>query len=993
MFFPPYLHRLNARLTVLGLGALVFAGHAVAQGNGPGGGGAGAGGAGAGGAGGAFGGGAVTIPGGGAGGIGGIIGGVIGGAGGIQINLPIGIVPGVPGRPIPGDNSTITVPTLRIVASGGVLVGETSTAIVAGQTTGGAIPGLNLGALPGGTTGGGSGGGTSTTPTTYQWTISGGKIIGDSTRQTVSFAADNAGTVSLNVVVVGSGGTDSASTQITVISPESAGAITSPPTVVMNSGNYTATVPAAQSADRTFRWTLAGNGAGVVSGQGTNNITFRPGNPGLVEVTCAVTLQRLVTVPLHSFVVVTGDGAPTAITVNGGNGGGTYPTGSRVDIFANPSAAGQVFDRWTGDTAVLGNGALAAALPHTVITVPTTPITLTATYKAAPAWTPRTISGFNPVTQTGRDNQSTTTSTTLMYSIPAAAQGVVFLLHDTGGTAASWFSGAEQLTLARDLVAAGYGVAALNSTNRNPGNWSAQTTLENNPDAASIVAALDQFGRERAISDNTPVFLLGFASGADAAARVAEALASGTDRPIKGAVLYCATGGGALAVTSRVPQFFALATNDDNLGATGNADARTNSQLLAGRGVATAVAINATSPVHEGRFRTLGASSPTFTAADAQAVWSAINKAGMLDANNYLKAIPPTTALTAVLPAAHKARAADVAAELAVAYAAQEFYSDANPRVINFLNGRVANTPVPQPGRLGNLSTLAKIAYLGDSFTLGFTLSGTQPARVLIRGIGPTLVSYGLPTALGAPRLEVNRGPTLIAANEGWDKPAAGAGGTADQITAAANSVAAFALTPGSLDTAALLTLEPGTYSVTIKGLNGATGDALAEVWDISKNGTRLTNLSTIAKITNEGDLLVPGISIAGNNPRTLVIRAVGPGLADVGFAANSVLGDPRISVLNRDSGQTVAANNNWIQGTSLNDALALNAVFPAIGAFPLRINSADAALIAAIAPGNFSLQAGAAPTPPGNPNQPQGANPNAPSPIGSVLVEVYEAP
>ena len=49
--------------------------------------------------------------------------------------------------------------------------------------------------------------------------------------------------------------------------------------------------------------------------------------------------------------------------------------------------------------------------------------------------------------------------------------------------------------------------------------------------------------------------------------------------------------------------------------------------------------------------------------------------------------------------------------------------------------------------------------------------------------------------------------------------------------------------------------------------------------------------------------------------------------------------------------------------------------------------------LIAAIAPGNFSLQAGAAPTPPGNPNQPQGANPNAPSPIGSVLVEVYEAP
>ena len=56
----------------------------------------------------------------------------------------------------------------------------------------------------------------------------------------------------------------------------------------------------------------------------------------------------------------------------------------------------------------------------------------------------------------------------------------------------------------------------------------------------------------------------------DAAARYAEMLASATPaRPIKGTVLYCATGGATLAITSKVPQFFALAANDEVLGTAG----------------------------------------------------------------------------------------------------------------------------------------------------------------------------------------------------------------------------------------------------------------------------------------------------------------------------------------------------------------------------------------------------------------------------------------
>ncbi len=907
---------------------------------------------------------AIAQGGGGAGG-GGVPGGGGVGPGGGVIVPPGGgggVVPGG-GGVIPGGGGgggAITGP--RIVTDTGILLGQNSVAAVVVPNTGGA--------------------GTTPVASTYQWTISGGRITNDSTRQTVNFTADVVGTLSLNVVITSGGTSQSTSIDVTVISPALAGAMTAAASVATNATTLTASVPAATNADRTFRWTLNGAGAAITAGQGTNTVTLRPGNPGVLEVMCDVNLQQLATVTLRSFVVVTGQGAPTALTINGGTGSGTYPAGSRVDIFANPPAAGQVFDRWTGDTSVLGNGALLPVLAHTLITVPATPATLTATYRNVTPWTPTTVTAFNPIATASPNG------TTLTYFIPPAAQGIVFLLHDTGSAGPIWFNGAEQLTLARDLVAAGYGVASLSSANRTNGAWSAQATLANNPDAATHAAALDRLVRDGVLTATKPVFFLGLAAGADAAARYAELLATATPaRPVKGVVLYCATGGASLAVTSRVPQFFALAAHDNGIGVTGNADAVSNSQLLSGRGVATGIVNNAISPVHSGRFRILSVNSPAFTAADATAVWTAVKAAGLIDTNNYPKSIATTETVRTALPATYQTRAAEVANQLAVAYAAQEFYSDANARVINFLNNRVADAPVPAPGRLINLSTRTKIAFLGDSFALGFNISGTQRATLLIRGIGPALVKFGLPGALPALRLEINQGSTVIASNEAWDKPATG-GTSAAQIVAAATSVGAFALTAGDLDTALLLTLDPGTYTANIKGLNGSVGDVLAEIYDVSRNGTRLTNLSTLAKISADGELLIPGIVIIGNNPRTLVVRAVAQGLSDFGIPAANLLGDARISILTtgpNGAAQTVGTNNNWAQTS----AATLTAAFPAVGAFPLRAAS-DAAIIDALAPGSYTLQAGAAPVA----NGPGGQAPvTVPNQTGSVLVEVYEVP
>jgi len=896
------------------------------------------------------GGGTVIIPPGG--------GGVLPGGGGVIIGGGGIIIGGG------GGGGAVTQPT--IIAPRGAIAGDTVTALaLLGPVTAPAT-------------------GQAASPSTYQWTISGGRFTSDPRTASVQFIADSAGTVSLAVTIGANGTSYNPTATVTVISAATAGAITTTSTVATNAATLAASVPPAQIGDRTFRWVVTGDAA-ITAGQGTAEVTLRPGTPGLKLVTCNVTLQNLVTVPVRAYVVVTGAGAPTTVTVNGGSGSGTYPAGTRIDVFAHVPPAGQVFDKWTGDVAVLGAAAIGPSLAHAVIVAPTTPVTLTATYKAAPAWTPTTIANFNPQTQTGANNATTTVSTTLAYHLPANANGVVFLMHANGGSTADWFTRPEQLLLARDLVAAGYGVAALNSLNRTQGNWGAQAVLANNLDALNHAAALDRFVRDGALGPTKPIFFLGEAAGANAALRFADLLATGAAaRPVKGAVLYLSPGLETLAVTSRVPQFFALAVNDDVLGAAGLADARDNALLLTGRGVANGLVTNAVSPVHPGRFRALSATASTFTATDADAIWTAVKAAGFLDANNYPKAIPTPAALTTALPTAHQSRAADVAAQLAVAAGAREFFSDANARVIAFLNNRAADAPVPAPGRLVNLSTRTKIAYLGDTFALGFNISGTQRATLLIRGIGPALTKFGLPGALTAPRLEVNQGATVIASNEGWEKAA-----NAAQITTAAASVGAFALAPGDLDSAVLLQLDPGTYTATIKGLNGTIGDVLAEIYDVSRNGTRLTNLSTLAKIANEGDLLIPGIVIAGNNPRTLVVRAVAQGLSEFGLSADTTLGDPRISILTTVNGnvQTVATNNNWAQG----GAATLSAAFPAVGAFPLR-SANDAALLNALAPGNYTLQAGAAPLATVPAGQPP-ATTAAPNQTGTVLVEVYEVP
>jgi hypothetical protein len=107
----------------------------------------------------------------------------------------------------------------------------------------------------------------------------------------------------------------------------------------------------------------------------------------------------------------------------------------------------------------------------------------------------------------------------------------------------------------------------------------------------------------------------------------------------------------------------------------------------------------------------------------------------------------------------------------------------------------------------------------------GFGIGGTGSKRLLIRAIGPRLAALGLTGALADPKLEVyNAHGTLLAANDDW------AAALAPMFAGAG----AFALETGSKDAAIVVTLTAGaSYTVAVSGVNGATGEALVELYDL----------------------------------------------------------------------------------------------------------------------------------------------------------------
>jgi hypothetical protein len=136
------------------------------------------------------------------------------------------------------------------------------------------------------------------------------------------------------------------------------------------------------------------------------------------------------------------------------------------------------------------------------------------------------------------------------------------------------------------------------------------------------------------------------------------------------------------------------------------------------------------------------------------------------------------------------------------------------------------STTVTAP-RLINMSVRAVVPN-GGSIIAGFVIKD-GPVKVLIRVGGPALASLGVSGTLSNPKMTLFKGSTPIAINDDWSAA------TTDQtnIASAAQKSGAFPYAAGSKDSAIFTSLAAGSYTVSISGNSGTTGEVLLEVYEV----------------------------------------------------------------------------------------------------------------------------------------------------------------
>jgi hypothetical protein len=244
-------------------------------------------------------------------------------------------------------------------------------------------------------------------------------------------------------------------------------------------------------------------------------------------------------------------------------------------------------------------------------------------------------------------------------------------------------------------------------------------------------------------------------------------------------------------------------------------------------------------------------------------------------------------------------------------------------------------SPGPNPqspssgGELVNLSTRGYVGTADDVMVGGFSIRNAS-VTVVVRAVAPSLWDRGVSGALSDPTLELFSGSTLIASNDDWqDSP------QADQIPT-------YLQLSEPMESAILMTLNPGEYTAIVRGFEGEEGIALVEVYKISGAG-QLVNLSTRGYVGTGDDVMIAGFSFKGS-PMTLVLRAIGPSMTASGVPG--CLYNPYLQLFQGSA--SIDQNNDW-QSCPRAAEVTANHLEPS--------NTLESALVVTLQPGAYTVQ------------------------------------
>jgi uncharacterized Zn-binding protein involved in type VI secretion len=253
---------------------------------------------------------------------------------------------------------------------------------------------------------------------------------------------------------------------------------------------------------------------------------------------------------------------------------------------------------------------------------------------------------------------------------------------------------------------------------------------------------------------------------------------------------------------------------------------------------------------------------------------------------------------------------------------------------------------------LGNISTRTFV-QTGDNVMIGgFIITGSGQKKVILRAIGPSLLNFGITNPLQDPTLELHdHTGAVIASNDNWmDAPNE-------------QEIIDSGLAPSNnLESAILTSLNPAAYTAIVRGANNGTGIGLVEAYDLDPAAaSKLGNISTRALVQTGDNVMIGGFIITGSGQKNVIVRAIGPSLAQ--FGITNPLADPTLE-LHDGNGAVIAFDDNWKDSQE--------AEIQATGLAPT--NDLESAIVATLAPGNYTAIV-------------RGKNIT----IGVALVEVYD--
>jgi hypothetical protein len=234
---------------------------------------------------------------------------------------------------------------------------------------------------------------------------------------------------------------------------------------------------------------------------------------------------------------------------------------------------------------------------------------------------------------------------------------------------------------------------------------------------------------------------------------------------------------------------------------------------------------------------------------------------------------------------------------------------------------------------LANISTRVLVETGENVLIGGFIITGTQPKKVIVRAIGPSLANDFI--ALADPVLELrDSSGALIGSNDNW---------RSDQEA----EIIATGIPPiNDLESAivAMLPANNSNYTAIVRGVNNGTGVGVVEAYDLDRTvDAKLANISTRGFVRAGADVLIGGLIVLGQNPLPVIVRAIGPSLTGPG-----ALVDPTLELYDIN-GALIASNDNWRSDQE--------AEIMATGVPPS--NDLESAILRDLAPGNYTAIVG----------------------------------